>query len=70
MNLDKYIHSYNHHQDYLKRFPLGGGIKMAAQEDYEFTSSHEQIRTTTTYRKTISENELKTNRRDFIQLRI
>ena len=35
---------------------------MAEKEDAELTSSYEHIKTTTTYRATLTENDLKTSR--------
>lgn len=46
------------------------GIKMAENKDPEPTSSHGNIKTTTTYGTTIAENGLKTGRTNFLQLRI
>ena len=43
---------------------------MAEQEDLELTFSHGHTKTTTTYKTTISEDDLKTSRTDSLQLRI
>lgn len=45
-------------------------IKIVEQEDPVLTSFPKHTKTTATYRATISENNLKTSRRDFPQLRI
>lgn len=46
------------------------GAKMAKQEDSELTSSHKQTKTTTFYRTALIDNDMKTIRTDFLQLRI
>ena len=43
---------------------------MAEQEDPKLNSSHRHTKITTIYRVTIYENDLKTNRKDFLQLKI
>lgn len=50
--------------------PSWGWDQMVEEEDPELTSSGKQTRTTTAFRTTLSENDLKTNRKDFTQLRI
>ena len=50
-------------------FPCGVWINKEEQEDPELTSSHRHTNITTTYRATISENDLKTSRNDFSQLK-
>lgn len=46
------------------------GVRMAENKDPELTSSHGNTKTTTTYGTAIAENDLKTGRTDFLQLRI
>ena len=43
---------------------------MEEQENPELTSSHGHTKITTIYRATIYENDLKTDRKDFPQLKI
>ena len=45
-------------------------IKMVEQEDSVLNSLHRRTKTTTVYRTTMSENNLKTSRTDFLQLRV
>lgn len=56
-----------------KKKKMPAGIKMAEWEESELTSSHGYIKTsnTTSYRTTtVSKNNLKMSRTDFLQLRI
>ena len=54
----------------LRQNGAGGVAKMAEQEDPELISSHGHTKITTIYRATISENDLKTSRKDLLQLKI
>lgn len=45
-------------------------VKMAENKAPELTSSHGNTKTTTAYRTAVAENDLKTGRTDFLQLRI
>ena len=49
---------------------MEGVAKMVEQEDPELTSSHRHTKITTIYRASINENDLKTSRKDFSQLKI
>ena len=47
-----------------------GGIKTAEEENPEFTSRHEHIKTTSAHKETLSENSLKTSRMALPQSRL
>ena len=53
-----------------KETEIQGVAKMVEEEDPEFTSFHGHTQTVTLYRATIYENNLKTSRKDFPQLKI
>ena len=54
-----------------QEFNANGSVaKIMEWEDPELTSSHEHTKITTIYRATTYENDLKTSRKDFPQLKV
>ena len=54
----------------ILKFFSGNMTAVAEQEDPELTSSHGHTKIATIHRTTIDENELKTSRTDFPQLKL